>query len=281
MESVYTKPQPHNFFISQFDYRIWKEGEPWDSYIEPCSPAFLNPFDDISRQSSFDGGTSWMDGCEQLRYTNSPLSPLAAPRPFEEPHLTKSKPAETQTKTKPTSKRKRRQPRTINATEITQSKPNRTYRSRSTSSFSPTELTKKEVKPNDEEDILPEQSRIASNKFRARKRNEIAHLQSEEYSIEDANRLLRNMLEALTHDTLALKMQLLQHTDCNCELIQAYINKEAHHFVRSLDARCQSAGRTVGVPESEGGLMFDKKSELVNVKDCAEKCRIYVIHGHI
>lgn len=79
-----------------------------------------------------------------------------------------------------------------------------------------------------------ERSRVASNRFRERKRNEIAQLESEEYTIEDANRQLRSILDALTSEILSLKMQLLQHTNCNCELIQAYINKEARHFVKSL-----------------------------------------------
>jgi hypothetical protein len=74
---------------------------------------------------------------------------------------------------------------------------------------------------------------VASNKFRERKRNEIALLESEEYNIEDVNRQLRSMLDALASEILSLKMQILQHTNCNCELIQSYINKEAHHFVKS------------------------------------------------
>lgn len=79
-------------------------------------------------------------------------------------------------------------------------------------------------------------NRIASNKFRARKRSNVAQLESEEYAIEDRNRQLRRVLESLKSEILNLKMQLLQHTGCDCELIQVYINKEAHQYVQGLEA---------------------------------------------
>lgn len=81
-----------------------------------------------------------------------------------------------------------------------------------------------------------ERNRLASNKFRVRKGSEIAQLESEEYNIEALNRQLRGVFNALTTEILTLKMQLLQHTDCNCKLIQAHINTEAQNFVQGLEA---------------------------------------------
>ncbi|KZZ98371.1 transcription factor atf21 [Moelleriella libera RCEF 2490] len=80
-----------------------------------------------------------------------------------------------------------------------------------------------------------QRSRTASTRFRERKRNEIAELEFRETSIEDDNRQLRDVLNALTREIVSLKMQILQHTNCDCKLIQAYISKEAMHFVESLE----------------------------------------------
>lgn len=85
-----------------------------------------------------------------------------------------------------------------------------------------------------------EQNRLASNKFRVRKRSEIAQLESEECAIEALNRQLRGVFNALTAELLTLKMQLLQHTDCNSKLIQAHISKEAQNFVQGLEAVANS-----------------------------------------
>lgn len=80
-----------------------------------------------------------------------------------------------------------------------------------------------------------QRSRTASTRFRERKRNEIAELELRETSIEGDNRQLRDVLNALTREIVSLKMQILQHTNCDCKLIQAYISKEAMHFVESLE----------------------------------------------
>ncbi|OAQ64739.1 transcription factor atf21 [Pochonia chlamydosporia 170] len=251
METICTEHQPHHFVMgAAVEFPFWEQPEPWEGYLESCNPEFQNPFEDHSPGSSFDGNMNWIDGCEHLYYAHSPISPMAVPSaaghppeainsiPSEAPRA-QAQEARISNSNHNTNqqKRKRRQPQSITkSTNSVDSKPKRPCRSRSTS-FSPVNvdvLSNKDDNDNDREDVYLERSRIASNKFRERKRNEIAQLESEEYTIEDANRQLRGMLDALTSEILSLKMQLLQHTNCNCELIQAYISKEAHHFVKSL-----------------------------------------------
>ncbi|KHO01423.1 transcription factor atf21 [Metarhizium album ARSEF 1941] len=253
MESICTGHQPSSYvFMGAADYPFWEPGEPWEGYLESCNPEhpeFPKHFEGTSPESSFDGAIVWADGCSpsQPCCTHSPVSPTA-PSPSSAPEIfapqrTESRQAQTleapaviqDPSTSTSTGRKRRRPQSpAESTRDVDSRPKRPCVSRSTSfSSSPSALDPK-TRERDKEDMYLERSRAASNKFRERKRHEIAQLESEEYTIEDANRQLRSMLDALTSEILSLKMQLLQHTDCNCELIQAYISKEAHHFVKSL-----------------------------------------------
>ncbi|KAG8422295.1 hypothetical protein J3459_010532 [Metarhizium acridum] len=250
MESICTEHQPKHFFMGAVHYPFWEQGEPWEGYtIEPRQPESSNPFEDASPGSSFDGAMAWADTCEQLCYMRGSVSPTTPSPPVTATELFNPKTTETiqtQPPETPTvainpstsTKRKRREPRSIaKSAHAGDSRPKRRCLSRSTS-FSTSNVDPpsqgKEDKAKDKEEIYIERSRVASNKFRERRRNEIAQLESEEYTIEDANRQLRSILDALTSEILSLKMQLLQHTNCNCKLIQAYINKEAHHFVKSI-----------------------------------------------
>lgn len=240
MESNYAELQADNIFIDPPDVQFWNQGEPWGSHVEACSPAFSNPIDDIFPQlSSCDGSVSGMDDCEQLYYSNGTMPHFETLHPAEEPHLVSLNQVQTQPKDKANSKRKRTQPSAARPTKL---KLKLAHRSRSASS-SPCHYIKKDVKSNNKEEIYLERSRLASNKFRARKRNEIAELESEECSVGNENRQLHSILEALTSEIMSLKVQLLQHADCSCELIQAYINKEAHHFVQNLDSVAEALPR--------------------------------------
>lgn len=255
MDYIQPEHQHNNYFMGAFDYPFWQEGEPWDGFVESYNPEFSSPFNDKSPGSSFDGAMHWADGSEPLYYTQSPVSPITPPvatTNAPNPKLvveTQAKPQEP-ANPNPKPKRKRSQTKAITkSTNTTNSKPKRACRSRSRStSFSPRAINAmynhlrdkadqdgNNSNDNEKEDVYLERSRVASNKFRERKRNEIAQLESEEYTIEDSNRQLRSMLDSLTSEILSLKMQLLQHTDCNCELIQAYITKEAQHFVKNLE----------------------------------------------
>ncbi|KAJ9412741.1 hypothetical protein QL093DRAFT_2539991 [Fusarium oxysporum] len=72
-----------------------------------------------------------------------------------------------------------------------------------------------------------ERNRMAANKCRLRKRDKALALASREEAMEDRNRYLMTCFDSLTVEIYYLKTQLLQHTDCNCVLIQKYIANEA------------------------------------------------------
>ncbi|KAH6976641.1 hypothetical protein EDB80DRAFT_829314 [Ilyonectria destructans] len=87
---------------------------------------------------------------------------------------------------------------------------------------------------------IHERNRIAAAKFRLQKRDKASALASLEQAMEDQNRYLSTYFDSLTAEIYHLKMQLLQHTDCNCVLIQKYIANEAKKSVDSL-LSCSSA----------------------------------------
>lgn len=88
---------------------------------------------------------------------------------------------------------------------------------------------------------IQERNRIASNKFRVKKREDAEQLRADELVMEEANRNLSRCVADLTLQVYNLKMQLLQHTDCDCALIQGYISNEARRYIHDLgDARPQN-----------------------------------------
>ncbi|KAM0200403.1 hypothetical protein ACHAPA_004869 [Fusarium lateritium] len=94
-----------------------------------------------------------------------------------------------------------------------------------------------------------ERNRIAATKCRLRKRDEASALASQEQAMEDQNRYLSSCFDSLTTEIYHLKTQLLQHTDCNCVLIQKYIANEAKRTVDGLSS-CTSAFRPDNGPTS-------------------------------
>ncbi|KAG5748111.1 hypothetical protein H9Q70_009213 [Fusarium xylarioides] len=81
---------------------------------------------------------------------------------------------------------------------------------------------------------VQERNRIASNKFRVKKREDAKKLRADEQDMERANRDLSSCVSELTMQVYELKMRLLQHTDCECHLIQNYIANEAHRYIQDL-----------------------------------------------
>jgi hypothetical protein len=81
---------------------------------------------------------------------------------------------------------------------------------------------------------VQDRNRIASNKFRAKKKEEERKLESEEEDMERINRDLSTCVTDLTLQVHDLKMKLLQHTDSDCALIQEYIANEAHRYIQDL-----------------------------------------------
>jgi hypothetical protein len=96
-----------------------------------------------------------------------------------------------------------------------------------------------------------ERNRIAANKCRLRKRDEALALASREEAMEGQNRDLMMCFNSLNVEICYLKTQLLQHTDCNCVLIQKYIANEARKSVDGMLA-CSSVFDTRGSSWSPG-----------------------------
>ncbi|KAK7397787.1 hypothetical protein QQX98_012836 [Neonectria punicea] len=82
--------------------------------------------------------------------------------------------------------------------------------------------------------LLQRRNRIASNKFRLRKKEDKLRLMWEEEEMERVHRQLVDSHEELTHYAYNLKMELLRHNKCGCIEIQRYISLEAHRFVRGI-----------------------------------------------
>ncbi|KAM5527750.1 DNA replication licensing factor mcm5 [Fusarium oxysporum f. sp. phaseoli] len=61
---------------------------------------------------------------------------------------------------------------------------------------------------------VQERNRIAAEKCRMRKKEELARLQSDEQAIEQRHRMLSSCVDDLKEEILHLKTQLLQHTSC-------------------------------------------------------------------
>jgi hypothetical protein len=81
---------------------------------------------------------------------------------------------------------------------------------------------------------VKERNRITSNTYRFKKREAVKRLRAEEQDIERANRDLSSCVSDLMMQVYDLKMRLLQHTVCDCRLIQDYIANEAHQYSQAL-----------------------------------------------
>ncbi|KAF9775431.1 hypothetical protein IL306_006464 [Fusarium sp. DS 682] len=84
-----------------------------------------------------------------------------------------------------------------------------------------------------------ERNRIASSKFRAKKREHMLRVQSEVQELEQTNHDLSNCVANLTREVQELKMKLLQHTDCDCSLIHDYLAAEAQRYICGLSKQSQ------------------------------------------
>ncbi|KAF5666645.1 hypothetical protein FHETE_6144 [Fusarium heterosporum] len=91
-----------------------------------------------------------------------------------------------------------------------------------------------EEEPADHSERVQERNRVASNKFRVKKREDAKRLRIDEKEVEQTNQNLSVTVSDLTLQVYELKMKLLQHTDCNCHLIQNFIANEAHRYIQDL-----------------------------------------------
>lgn len=93
---------------------------------------------------------------------------------------------------------------------------------------------------------LQQRNRQAASRFRARKRDDTEKLRVVEEESERQNQQLFQSVTELTQKVYQLKMQLLQHSDCDCSLIQNYIQNEAQRYIHGLHSgqdarRCSMA----------------------------------------
>ncbi|KAK7421210.1 hypothetical protein QQX98_002340 [Neonectria punicea] len=89
---------------------------------------------------------------------------------------------------------------------------------------------------------------VAAHKSRTRRNQASQKLTTEEENKEKVNSKLINCVADLTLEIQELKMQLLQHTDCNCFQIQKYIAHEATQFVQGIEQTYDSEGPTTARP---------------------------------
>ncbi|RKK64407.1 hypothetical protein BFJ69_g16722 [Fusarium oxysporum] len=81
---------------------------------------------------------------------------------------------------------------------------------------------------------IQERNRVASKKFRVKKREDSKKLQADEESMKQTNHKLLSSVSDLTQQVYELKMKLLQHTDCDCHQIQEYIANEANQYIHVM-----------------------------------------------
>ncbi|SCO88945.1 uncharacterized protein FRV6_13073 [Fusarium oxysporum] len=110
---------------------------------------------------------------------------------------------------------------------------------------------------------IQERNRVASNKFRIKKREDAKRLQADEENMEQTNRKLSSSVSDLTQQVYELKMKLLQHTDCDCYLIQEYIANEANRYICDLGGDKEAADNCASssLPFTSLPIMFLNKSE--------------------
>ncbi|EQL00243.1 hypothetical protein G6O67_005178 [Ophiocordyceps sinensis] len=76
-----------------------------------------------------------------------------------------------------------------------------------------------------------EKNRIAADKCRSKKRRAVAQLKTKHESLESTHRQLSSTASDLVAETHALKNMLMQHGNCDCELIQKYLKDAAFSWI--------------------------------------------------
>ncbi|KAI3558862.1 transcription factor atf21 [Colletotrichum abscissum] len=73
-------------------------------------------------------------------------------------------------------------------------------------------------------------NRAAAKRSREKTKQYEQYLVVKEHEIAQERMYLNTCLIALKNEVLTLKNEILQHTGCDCEMIQRYIDKAAHSF---------------------------------------------------
>ncbi|SPJ72631.1 uncharacterized protein FTOL_02360 [Fusarium torulosum] len=79
-----------------------------------------------------------------------------------------------------------------------------------------------------------ERNRRAANKVRYKQREAEKSLESTEKDVRKGHRDLTARVQELNQEVHWLKLQLLQHVDCDCVLIHEYIACEANRFIQDI-----------------------------------------------
>ncbi|RYO85900.1 hypothetical protein DL766_003968 [Monosporascus sp. MC13-8B] len=75
-----------------------------------------------------------------------------------------------------------------------------------------------------------ERNRIAAHKCRQKNRQNVEELQQQERDLAQQNRYLNAHLNHLKEEVLGLRNEILNHGNCDCELIQHYIAESARNL---------------------------------------------------
>ncbi|KAH7122931.1 hypothetical protein EDB81DRAFT_223511 [Dactylonectria macrodidyma] len=81
---------------------------------------------------------------------------------------------------------------------------------------------------------IQHRNRVASNKFRNKKREDAIILQAKVEELEQKNGRLVSCKDDFIQQIQYYKMLLLQHAECQCVLIQNYIAMEANRYIRDI-----------------------------------------------
>ncbi|KAG6001987.1 hypothetical protein E4U21_003600 [Claviceps maximensis] len=253
MESTFLSQDGHNYLPEEAleHYPLWSV-DPWPSYAQTCDSTLSYAVKiESSPCAAEETRTPWI--C-----ISNPETPMFTPTPTEQtgqspiycstpvPDRARQAPmrprhdrsiVEKKEKDERKGRMKKTNAKAINKDNLLDKPIAKRLSMRRSNSLSSAEKSSsaEDCTTKDKEDVYQERSRMASNKFRARKRSEIAQLEMVQWRIEGENRTLRSVLDALTSEIHLLKMQILQHTNCDCELIQEYIRKGALNFVQNLE----------------------------------------------
>ncbi|KAI1012103.1 hypothetical protein LB503_004841 [Fusarium chuoi] len=81
---------------------------------------------------------------------------------------------------------------------------------------------------------IRENNRNIARKYRNRKQHEAEALEAYAEKLQEENTVLRARCNGLTNEVLDLKSLLLQHSECNCTKVQAFVAAEAKRSLHSL-----------------------------------------------
>ncbi|KAJ1963316.1 hypothetical protein H4R35_007262 [Dimargaris xerosporica] len=106
-----------------------------------------------------------------------------------------------------------------------------------------------------------ERNRIAASKCRQKKKQWIESLKQQSEEVTQRNKQLNMVVTQLKEEILVLKNQLLAHRDCNCTVIQQYVQRTSDQFVM--------ASAPANPMESAAGLLGASASEMMAAQNAA------------